>query len=135
EEVASSRPSRGPGVAVAETTARTLETSSAPGVLRTSPGALAETSARSSETDASPTPGSSSASEVPSDPQRGVGEDHGRGQPHPLPPRPTPALIEPLSPARYRVQLTAPQAFMDKFDRARALLAHSCPQGDLAIIL
>ncbi len=121
--------------AVAETTARTPETSSAPGVLRTSPGALAKTSARSSETDASPTPGSSSTSEVPSDPQGGVGEDHGRRQPHPLPPRPTPALIEPLSPARYRVQLTAPQAFMDKLDRVRALLAHSCPQGDLAIIL
>lgn len=97
--------------------------------------AVAETSARTSETDASPTPGSTSTSEVPSTPQGGVGEGHGRRPPHPLPPRPTPALIEPLSPARYRVQLTAPQAFMDKFDRARALLAHSCPQGDLAVIL
>lgn len=135
EEVASSLPSWTPAAAVAETSARTPETSSAPGVLRTSPGALAETSARSSETDASPTPGSSSASEVPSDPQRGVGEGHGRRPPHPLPLRPTPALVEPLSPTRYRVQLTAPQAFMDKLDRARALLAHGCPQGDLAVLL
>src|SRR5690606_29091677 len=41
EELASSLPSWTPAAAVAETSARTPETSSAPGVLRTSPGALA----------------------------------------------------------------------------------------------
>lgn len=46
-----------------------------------------------------------------------------------------PGKIEPLSPARFRLQLTASQSFKDKLERARELLAHSCPSGDLADVL
>jgi hypothetical protein len=47
------------------------------------------------------------------------------------PPR---AVIAPLSPARYKVQFTAGKALHDKIERARELLAHRVPSGDLAEI-
>lgn len=46
---------------------------------------------------------------------------------HPVPPS-----ITPLAPARYKVQFTAGQELHDKIERARALLAHRVPGGDLA---
>jgi len=45
------------------------------------------------------------------------------------------ARIEPLAEARYKVQFTASQALKDKLDRARALLSHANPGGDLAVIV
>ena len=39
--------------------------------------------------------------------------------------------ITPLSPARYKVQFTANQELHDKIERARELLAHRVPGGDL----
>jgi len=46
-----------------------------------------------------------------------------------------PASIEPLSPARYRVQFTASAEFRDKLERLKALMRPSVPDGDLAVIL
>jgi 5-methylcytosine-specific restriction endonuclease McrA len=46
-----------------------------------------------------------------------------------------PASIEPLSPARYRVQFTARAEFRDKLERLKALMRPSVPDGDLAAIL
>lgn len=50
---------------------------------------------------------------------------------------PSPPLrpsITPLSPARYKVQFTAGKELHDQIERARALLAHRVPRGDLAEI-
>ena len=46
-----------------------------------------------------------------------------------------PALIQPLSEARYRIQLNASAALKDKLDRLRALTSHSNPSGDIAKII
>jgi hypothetical protein len=53
-------------------------------------------------------------------------------------PRPVPAapaLVQPLSPARYKVQFTAGAGLYDKLERLRALLLHEVPDGDLASII
>ena len=46
-----------------------------------------------------------------------------------------PPSIEPLSPARYRVQFTAGAEFHDKLERLAALMRSSVPDGDLAAII
>jgi hypothetical protein len=46
-----------------------------------------------------------------------------------------PATIEPLAPARYRVQFTASAELRDKLERLRALMRSSVPDGDLAAII
>jgi 5-methylcytosine-specific restriction endonuclease McrA len=43
--------------------------------------------------------------------------------------------IEPLSADRYRVQLTASTELRDKLERARDLMRHRNPSGDLAVIV
>jgi hypothetical protein len=51
---------------------------------------------------------------------------------------PTPrrqARIEPLAEARYKVQLTASAALRDKLERARDLMRHRNPSGDLAAVV
>ena len=45
------------------------------------------------------------------------------------------AHLEPLSPERYRLQLTASAALRDKLERARELMRHRNPSGDLAAIV
>jgi hypothetical protein len=50
----------------------------------------------------------------------------------PVPQRP---VVEPLAPARYKVQFTASAAFHDKLQRLKALMRSSVPDGDLAAIL
>jgi hypothetical protein len=53
-------------------------------------------------------------------------------------PRPVaapPALVQPLSPARYKVQFTAGAELCDKLERLRALLRPEVPDGDLAAII
>jgi hypothetical protein len=57
--------------------------------------------------------------------------DFGRAAPG----RVQPPSIEPLSPARYRVQFTASAEFRDKLERLKALMRSSVPDGDLAVIL
>jgi 5-methylcytosine-specific restriction endonuclease McrA len=47
---------------------------------------------------------------------------------------PAPA-IQPLSEARYRVQLTASAALKEKLDRATDLMRHRNPSGDLAVVV
>src|SRR6187551_4055036 len=42
---------------------------------------------------------------------------------------------EPLSASRYRVEFTASGEFCEKLERARELLSHSLPSGDLATLL
>jgi 5-methylcytosine-specific restriction endonuclease McrA len=44
-------------------------------------------------------------------------------------------VVEPLAPARYRVQFTASAALHDKLERLRALMRSSVPDGDLAAII
>jgi len=51
-----------------------------------------------------------------------------------VPPRPARALT-PLSEARYKVQLTAGVELRDKLERARDLMCHRNPSGDLAVVV
>ena len=46
-----------------------------------------------------------------------------------------PAVVEPLAPARYKVQFTASAELHDKLERLRALMRSSVPDGDLAAII
>ncbi len=53
-------------------------------------------------------------------------------------PRPDPTsapIVEPLSPARYKIQFTAGEQLHDDLDRLRALLRSELPDGDLAAII
>jgi 5-methylcytosine-specific restriction endonuclease McrA len=45
------------------------------------------------------------------------------------------AVVEPLSPARYRVQFTVTAELRDKLERLRALMRSSVPDGDLAAVI
>ncbi len=45
-----------------------------------------------------------------------------------------PAVVEPLAPARFKVQLTAGQSLYDKLRHAQDLLRHELPSGDLEVI-
>jgi hypothetical protein len=53
----------------------------------------------------------------------------------PLPARPRPAVVEPLSPARYKVQFTASAELHDKLERLQALLRTQVQDGDLGAII
>ena len=44
-------------------------------------------------------------------------------------------MVEPLAPARYKVQFTASAELRDKLERLRALMRPSVPDGDLAAIV
>ena len=44
-------------------------------------------------------------------------------------------VVEPLAPARYKVQFTASAELHDKLERLRALMRSSVPDGDLAAII
>ncbi len=55
------------------------------------------------------------------------------GVPRPVPV--APPRVEPLAPARYRVQFTAGAELYGKLERLRALLRHEVPDGDLAQII
>ncbi len=58
--------------------------------------------------------------------------------PAPLPaakPPTAPAVVEPLREDRYRLQLSASSALKRKLERARDLMSHSNPSGDLAIVV
>jgi hypothetical protein len=58
----------------------------------------------------------------------------GVGNPRtPAPPRA--ATVEPLSPARFRVQFTASAELRDKLERLQALMRSSVPDGDVAKII
>jgi hypothetical protein len=46
-----------------------------------------------------------------------------------------PATVEPLSPARYKVQFTASAELQAKLERLRALLRPQFPDGDLGAII
>ena len=46
-----------------------------------------------------------------------------------------PAVVEPLSPARYKVQFTACAELRDKLERLAALMRSEVPDGDLAAII
>ena len=46
-----------------------------------------------------------------------------------------PLTIEPLSPARYKVQFTASAELRDKLQRLQALIRSSIPDGDLAAVI
>ena len=53
----------------------------------------------------------------------------------PAPPPSRPAVVEPLSPARYKVQFTASAELHDKLERLSALMRSEVPDGDLAAII
>jgi 5-methylcytosine-specific restriction endonuclease McrA len=59
------------------------------------------------------------------------------GAPPCVPPAPPsrPAVVEPLSPARYKVQFTASARLHDKLERLRALMRAEVPDGDLVAII
>ncbi len=64
---------------------------------------------------------------------------HGLGPDAVAPPKapaPTrPASVEPLAPARYKVQFTASAELHDKLERLRALMRASVPDGDLGAVI
>ena len=45
------------------------------------------------------------------------------------------AIVQPLAPARYKVQFTASAELHDKLERLRALMRSQVPDGDLAAII
>ncbi len=45
------------------------------------------------------------------------------------------AVVEPLSEARYRIQLNATSALREKLERLRALISHANPSGDIAVVI
>jgi 5-methylcytosine-specific restriction endonuclease McrA len=47
---------------------------------------------------------------------------------------PKPALVQPLAPERYKIQLTVSRETRDTLRRVQDLMRHSIPDGDLAII-
>ncbi len=51
-----------------------------------------------------------------------------------LPPRPPSPVLVPLAPARYKIQFTASSETEGKLGRARALLRHRIPDGDVGAI-
>ena len=53
----------------------------------------------------------------------------------PAPAKAKPALVEPVAPARYKIQFTASAELKDKIHRLRALMRSSVPDGDLAAII
>jgi len=57
--------------------------------------------------------------------------------PHAIPVRrlPQPAIVEPLSPARYKVQFTASAELRDKLERLIALMRSQVPDGDIAAVI
>ena len=50
-------------------------------------------------------------------------------------PKPPLATIQPLAPARYKVQFTASAELRDKLERLRALMRSEVPDGDLAAVI
>jgi 5-methylcytosine-specific restriction endonuclease McrA len=46
-----------------------------------------------------------------------------------------PAVVEPLAPAKYKIQFTASAELRDKLERLKALMRSSVPDGDLAAII
>ena len=51
-----------------------------------------------------------------------------------LPPRPAPGRIEPLAPARYKLEMTIGTVEREKLERVRELMRHRLPSGDLTAI-
>src|SRR5690606_31767304 len=50
-------------------------------------------------------------------------------------PQRRPARVEPLSPARFKLELTMDQAMKEKLERARDLLSHAVPDRDIVRVL
>jgi hypothetical protein len=48
---------------------------------------------------------------------------------------PAPAVVQPLAPARYKIQFTATAALRDKLERLVALMRAEVPDGDLAVVI
>ena len=68
--------------------------------------------------------------EAKAKPAKQLGPDRALA-PKPQAPRP----VEPLGPARYKVQFTASAELKDKIERLRGLMSSSVPDGDLAAII
>jgi hypothetical protein len=82
---------------------------------------------------------STKAAEQSALPLQGPAQDAAMPAPEP-PPAAAPASagrgrVEPLSPARYKVQFTVDERLKHKLDRVTELLRHSNPTGDLAAIV
>ena len=63
-----------------------------------------------------------------------LADEAARGQREACVPRPRPAVVQPLSPQRYRVQFTIGQEAYDKLRRLQALLRREVPNGDTGVI-
>ncbi len=77
---------------------------------------------------------SAPAPALASAPERALPSAPAPGRPMSTQDEPRPR-IEPLSPARYRVELTVSKELRDKLERAKDLMRHRNPSGDLALIL
>jgi hypothetical protein len=78
-------------------------------------------------------PTTHSAPSTPPSPMLSAAVDASRREESSAPP-PAPARIAPLSPERYRIQLSVSRETHDRFRRAQALLRHAVPSGDAAEI-
>jgi hypothetical protein len=47
----------------------------------------------------------------------------------------TPAELKPIAPERYKIQFTASRGTYEKLRQAQALLRHTVPDGDLAVVI
>jgi len=83
-----------------------------------------------------PATGSTPALASPVTPSIASGLSSPLAAPLAAPPSPSrPAIVEPLSPARYKVQFTASAQLYDKLERLFALMRSEVPDGDLAAII
>jgi 5-methylcytosine-specific restriction endonuclease McrA len=63
-----------------------------------------------------------------------LGPDRAAGS-NSTPAQEKPPVVEPIAPARYKIQFTARAELHDKLERLRALMRSSVPDGDLATII
>jgi len=68
-------------------------------------------------------------------PVKGGGGPDGRGASFPAAVPPRPAAVEPLAPARYKIQFTASAALHARLKRLQALMRVSAPEVDLATVI
>ena len=71
----------------------------------------------------------------PAGPPTSAGAGAAASPPSVSPRPPRPAVVEPLSPDRYRIQFTASAETHEKLRRAQELLRHQIPEGDLAAVV
>jgi hypothetical protein len=79
-----------------------------------------------------PSPPRSAVGSAPGDKRAPAGDGRADG---PVANRLFPGRVEPLSPARYKIQFTSSAELKNKLERLRSLMRHEVPDGDLAAVI